>query len=108
MRIDPILVGGRVVEVTVLLPAAGDVAEIAVPRRRLTHARTSHQGFEGDGVEGLPLGLRSPAQLQLQAVRDVPEGVLHSESVGDAGIQPNRTPRRLDLTTEIESFHGHV
>src|SRR6202166_2316099 len=108
MRIDPVLVGDRIVEVAVLLPRAGNIAEIAVPRRRLAEARTSHQGLEGDGVEGLPLCLRTPAQLRVQPVRDVPQRVLHSESVGDAGIQPKRTPRRLDLTTEIESSHAPV
>jgi hypothetical protein len=61
--VNPILLGNCVVELAILFPGAGDVAEIAVPRRRLTQARTSYEGFDGYDVKALPLGLRPPAKL---------------------------------------------
>jgi hypothetical protein len=75
MSIDAILIRDRFVELGVLLPCPGDVAEIALAERSLAQTRTSDESFDGDRVEALALGLGAPAQLGIHGWRDISEGV---------------------------------
>jgi len=78
--------GNRTVELRVIAPGAGNVAEVALWAPSTCNSSTSRQGFNRNFVQAFTLLASSPAESLVQGIRHIADRILHAFIVGNAGI----------------------